>query len=147
MNRVIERRAKFARRVEHSPAVDQQAPQDRQQCGEQGQPLDRREDLGCRLVGEMPDRRSDDQRQEDGQEERFRERPGADRHPLDQQRGHQWHQHHRADRHQRYEGSREAHVAAGFCHHLLEERRAGRQAGEEHHDHVGLRQRKNLVIR
>ena len=36
--------------------------------------------------------------------------------------------------------SREAHVAAGFSHHLLKERRAGRQAGEQHHDDVWLRQ-------
>ena len=56
--------------------------------------------------------------------------------PLINQRRHQWHQHHRADRHQRYEGSREAHVSAGFAHHLLEERRAGRQTGEEHHDDI-----------
>ena len=64
--------------------------------------------------------------------------------PLDQHGRHQRHQHHGADRHQRDEGSREANVAAGSAHHLLEEGRAGRQAGEEHHNDVWLRQGKDL---
>ena len=66
-------------------------------------------------VGAMPDRRSDQQRQQDRQEERLRERPGADRQPLDHQGGHHRHQHHRADGHQRYQGAREARCLRWLC--------------------------------
>ena len=147
MKMFMERKASSPAVSSIPPAVDQQAPATVSNVERQGQPLDRREDPGRRRIGECRITAPITSGSRMVRRSGFASDEVLIVTPLISTGAISGHQHHRADHHRRDEALREAHVPAGLRHHLLEEGRDGRQAGEEHHDHVRRLQRKDPVIR